>query len=103
MEKDHMHNHSLIKLIQQSNYLPEIPKEFGEVLNLLLKPRDYYIEDCVSILSNIKGIDSVLINALSYKTNNKIKTLKDAVVYLGAKNTRMIAIAYITRLMLPDK
>ena len=98
-----MHNHSIIKLIQQSNYLPEIPKEFGEILNLLLNPRDYHIEDCVSILSKIKGIEGVLIKALSYKTNNKIKTLKEAIVYLGAKNTRMIAIAYITRLMLPDK
>lgn len=98
-----MHNHSIIKLIEHSGYLPEIPKEFGEILNLLLNPRDYHIDDCVSILSKIKGIEGVLIKTLSYKTNNRINTLKDAVVYLGAKNTRMIAIAFITRMMLPDK
>ena len=98
-----MDNHPTIKLIQESGYLPEIPKEFGEILSLLLEPYEYHIEDCVNILSKINGIESVLINTLNYKTNNKVKTLKDAVVYLGAKNTRMIAIAFITRLMLPDK
>jgi HD-like signal output (HDOD) protein len=98
-----MDNHPIIRMIQESKYLPEIPKEFGEGLQLLLRPYDYYIDDCVNILSKIKGIEDILIKTLKYKTNNKIQTLKDAVVYLGAKNTRMIAIAYITRLMLPDK
>lgn len=98
-----MDNHPIIKLIEESNYLPDIPKEFGEAFNLLLQTEYYYVEDCVDILSRIEGIEDVLLKILRYKTNNRINTLKDAVVYLGAKNTRMIAIAFITRMMLPNK
>lgn len=98
-----MDNHPTIKLIEESNYLPDVPKEFGEALDLLLQTYDYYVDDCVNILSKIEGIETILLNILRYKTNNRINNLKDAVVYLGAKNTRMIAVAFITRLMLPNK
>lgn len=98
-----MQNHSIIKLIQQSNYLPVIPKELGEILNMLQDPYSYDIDECIIKLSGITDLEKNLISALNYKLNRKSLTLKDAVLYLGANNTRMIAIAYITRLMLPDR
>jgi len=36
-----MQDHPVIKLIQQSNYLPEIPREFGETLCMLLE-REFF-------------------------------------------------------------
>jgi putative nucleotidyltransferase with HDIG domain len=100
-----MQNHPIIKLIQQSNYLPKIPKTFGETLDMLLDPCEFNIDECIEKLSNIPEIESTLLQALNYnsKLNREILSLKDAVLYLGAKNTRMIAIAYITRLLLPNK
>lgn len=97
-----MDNHPTIKLIQQSGYLPDIPKEFGETLNMLLEPYDYDIDEFVEKLSTLPNLESTLIQALNYSTklNRKFLTLKDAILYLGAKNARMIAIAYITGLML---
>lgn len=98
-----MNNHPTIKMIQESGYLPAIPKEFGETLHMLLEPYDYDIDEYVEKLSTLPNLESNLIRALNYSTklNRKFFTLKDAILYLGANNARMIAIAYITGLMLP--
>src|SRR5690554_4349662 len=99
-----MQSHPVIKLIEQSNYIPEIPKAFGESLNMLLEPCEYRINECINKLSHVPGLEPTLIEILNYNSslNRKILTLKDAVVYLGAKNIRLVAIAYITRLLLPN-
>lgn len=100
-----MQNHPIIKKIQQSNYLPEIPKVFGETLNMLLEPCEYDMEEFIGNISGLPRLESTLIQALNYSTklNRKFLTLKDAVLYLGAKNTKMIVIAYITGLLLPNR
>jgi len=100
-----MNNHPTIKKIQQSGYLPAIPKEFGETLNMLLDTYEYDIDELVEKLSSLPNLESTLIQALNYSTklNRRFLTLRDAVLYLGAKNARMIAIAYITGLMLPNR
>lgn len=100
-----MQNHPIIKQIQQSNYLPKIPKAFGETLSMLLEPCEFNMDECIEKLSKLPKLESTLIQALNHyaKLNREILTLKDAVLYLGAKNTRMIAIAYITRLLLPRR
>ncbi len=100
-----MQSHPTIKLIQQSNCLPKIPKAFGETLSMLLEPCEFNIDECIEKLSSLPKLESTLIQIINYnaKLNREILTLKDAVLYLGAKNTRMIAIAYITRLLLPSR
>ncbi len=100
-----MQNHPIIRLIQQSNYLPQIPKAFGEVLSMLLEPNEFSIDECIEKLYSLPELESNLIQVLNFysKLNREIVSLKDAVLYLGAKNTRMIAIAYITRLVLSDR
>lgn len=100
-----MQEHPTIKLIRQSGYLPKIPKIFGETLNMLLEPSEFNMDECIERLAVLPGLESTLIQALNYssKLRRAFITLKDAVVYLGAKNTRMIVIAYITKLLLPNK
>lgn len=100
-----MQNHPIIKQIQDSEYLPKIPKTFGETLDMLLSPCEFNIDECIDKLSNIPELESSLLKILNCnsKLNREILTLKDAVLYLGAKNTRMIAIACITKLLLPNK
>ncbi|MFY9312858.1 MAG: HDOD domain-containing protein [Tepidanaerobacteraceae bacterium] len=100
-----MHDHPIIKLIQQSGLLPKIPKAFGETINMLLEPSEFNIDECIEKLSSLPKLESTLIQVLNFnsKLNREIITLKDAVLYLGAKNTRMIAIACITGLLLPNR
>ncbi len=99
-----MQKHPTIELIQQSDYLPEIPNEFGETLSMLLEPCEFDMEACIEKLLSLPKLESTLIQALNYKSrlNREILTLKDAVLYLGAINTRLIAISHITRLLLPN-
>lgn len=100
-----MLNHPTIKLIEESNYLPQIPKAFGETLSMLLEPAEFNIDECIRKLSSIPKLEKALIQILNFNTtlNREIIALKDAVLYLGAKNTRMISIAFITRLLLPNR
>lgn len=100
-----MQQHPIIKLIEESNYLPKIPKTFGEILNMLLEPTEFNINECVDKFSRLPNVEKALMKVLNYNSNLNVEmvSLKEAVLYLGAKNTRIIAIAYITRLLLPDK
>jgi len=100
-----MQNHPIIKLIKESNYLPQIPKAFGETLNMLLEPSEFDMNECIEKISSLPRLEAILIQVLNYgtKLNREILTLKDAVLYLGAKNVRTIAIMFITRLLLSNK
>lgn len=100
-----MQNHPTIELIRRSDSLPPIPKAFGETLSMLLEPFEFNIDECIEKLSGLPRLEAALIQVLNYSTilNRKFLTLKDAVLYLGAQNTRMIAIAFLTGLLLPDK
>lgn len=100
-----MEKHEILKLIKNSKHLPQIPKSFGEILNMLLDPCDFNMDECIDKFSMYPQLESTLIKVLNYnsKLNREIVSIKDAIVYLGAKNTRLIAISYITRLLLPDR
>ncbi|MVX67247.1 HDOD domain-containing protein [Clostridium chromiireducens] len=100
-----MEKHKTLKLIKNSKHLPQIPKSFGEILNMLLAPCDFNMDECIEKFSMHPQLEATLIKVLNYnsKLNREIVSIKDAVVYLGAKNTRLIAISYITRLLLPDR
>ncbi|HHW21279.1 MAG TPA: HDOD domain-containing protein [Clostridiaceae bacterium] len=100
-----MQNHTTIELIRRSESLPPIPKAFGETLSMLLEPLEFNIDECIDKLSGLPRLEKALIQVLNYSTilNRKFLTLKDAVLYLGAQNIRMIAIAFLTGLLLPEK
>lgn len=99
-----MDEHKIISLIKASGHLPQIPKDFGEILKMLLEPVEYNIDQCVENFSRFPQLEVALIQVLNYnsKLNREIKTVKDAINYLGAKNAKIIAISYVTRLLLPD-
>lgn len=100
-----MENHKIIKLIKESEYFPQIPKSFGEILNMLLDEYDFNMDTCIEKFSKHPKLEDSLIQVLNYisKLNREIVNIKDAVVFLGARNARIIAISHITRLLLPDR
>ncbi|HHT97537.1 MAG TPA: HDOD domain-containing protein [Clostridiales bacterium] len=99
-----MDEYKIIKQIKESGNLPDIPKDFGEILKMLLEPFEYDINQCAENFLRLPLLETMLLQALNYnsKLNREIKTIKEALILLGTKNTKIIAISYITRLMLPD-
>lgn len=100
-----MDDSKIIKLIKESGHLPQIPKDFGEILKMLMEPSEYDLEQCVENFTRFPQLENILIQVINYNSqlNRKIYTIKEAINYLGAKNARAIAIAYVTRLLLSDK
>lgn len=99
-----MEQHNIINLIKNSGNLPQIPQDFGEILKMLLEPIEYDLNQCVENFLRFPQLEALLIQVLNYnaKFNREIRTIKDAINYLGAKKAKIITIAYITRLLLPD-
>lgn len=99
-----MEQHNIINLIKTSGNLPQIPKDFGEILKMLLEPIEYDLNQCIENFLRFPQLEALLIQVLNYnaKFNREIRTIKDAINYLGAKKAKIITIAYITRLLLPD-
>jgi HD-like signal output (HDOD) protein len=100
-----MKEHRTIKLIKESNYLPEVPKSFGEILNMLLEPYNFHMDEFVEKFSKHPELAKVILQVINYNSRleREIDNIRDAVVYLGAKNVKIIAISFITRLLLPDR
>lgn len=99
-----MDEHMIINLIRNSGHLPQIPKKLGEILKMLMEPIEYDMNQCVDNFSRFPELEVHLIQVLNYNSNlnREIRTIKDAINYLGAKKAKIIAIAYVTRLLLPD-
>lgn len=99
-----MNQNNFIKQIKDSGHLPKIPKDFGEILTMLLEPAEYNIDECVETFQRFPQLGEIVIKVLNSNTNlnREIKTVKDALNYLGAKNAKIVVIAYVTKLLLPD-
>ncbi|NLP15629.1 MAG: HDOD domain-containing protein [Clostridiales bacterium] len=99
-----MNKHRIIEMIQASGNMPDIPRDFGEILKMLLKPAEYDMDLCVESFSRFPQLEANLIQVLNYSSNlnREIRTIKEAINYLGAQRARIISIAFVTRLLLPD-
>jgi len=100
-----MEEHKILKIIKESEHLPPIPKNFGEILRMLLEPVEYDIDQCVENFLRFPQLGEALIKIVNHNANlsREIKSVKDAINYLGAQRSRIIAVAYVTRLLLPDR
>lgn len=101
MEK--LHDNKVISQIKESGHLPIIPKAFGEILDMLLDPYEYDLDECVDKFMKYPQLEQIMIHSLDYNSNlnRKILTIKDAITYLGARNAKIVAISYITNLLVP--
>lgn len=99
-----MDDSQILKRIEASERIPQIPADFGMVLGLLMEPCEYDMDACVRMISTLPELETAMISTLNVSSNlnRVISNLKDAVTYLGAANARYIAIAYVTRLLLPQ-
>ena len=100
-----MDQHNILDMIKDSEELPKIPKGFGAILEMFSEPSDYDMDRCVEYFSCFPQLETFLIQGLNYdsKLNREIRTIKEAISYLGAKNAVCIMIAYTTRLLIQNK
>lgn len=100
-----MDQHNIINLIKASEDLPKIPKDFGAIIKMFSEPSDYDLDQCVEYFSRFPQLGTVLIQELNLDSRLKkeIRTIKEAINYLGAKTSGLIIIAYVTRLLIPNK
>lgn len=99
-----MTEHHIIKMIKASGCLPQIPAEYGEIINLLQNPNDYDMDECVYYFTSFPQLGDALLKALVYRGRYKQSkmTVKDALNFLGAKTAKTIVTSYIFRLFIPD-
>lgn len=101
-----MEDHKIIKLIEESDYLPQIPKSVGGIFNMLLNTEEFEIDDFVEKVSEHPQLENMIIkylNSSTFDLSREIESIKDAIIYLGINNIKGILISFITRLLLPDK
>ncbi|NLI90480.1 MAG: HDOD domain-containing protein [Epulopiscium sp.] len=100
-----MTNHTIIQEIEASGRLPQIPEHFGTIFKMLFDPYKHDLSEYEEQFSNFPQLEENLLKVLNEVLNpkNKIRTAKDALNYLGVKNTKIISISYITKLLLAQK
>lgn len=98
-------DNKVIRFIEESNKLPLIPPKISEILDMLLKPETFNIDELtkkVSMYGNLEEMILNYFNLVNLNANRKINSLKEAIVYLGAQNVKSIIISFITKLLLPN-
>lgn len=97
--------HKVLKEIENSNILPQIPEALGQLLSMLLSPIEFNIDASIKLLRDFKGLEENIIKVLNFnsKFNREIDSLDEAVNYLGANNLKIILVSFVTRLLLPNK
>ena len=63
-----MDDSKIIKLIKESGHLPQIPKDFCEILKMLMEPSEYDLEQCVENFTRFPQLENILIQVINYNT-----------------------------------
>lgn len=95
MDKD-----EIFQIIENSNEFPEIPKNIGEILNLLKSPEELDIDE---LIKKVTLNDELHNTIMSFVNNNhflhkrNIKNIKEATVFLGMNSVKNLIISFIVR------
>ncbi|WP_026476502.1 HDOD domain-containing protein [Alkaliphilus transvaalensis] len=101
-----MESHTIINEIKKSNHLPQMPKSIGDVFTMVLNPEEFEVDHFICKVTDHPKLESLLIQYLNspyFRLNREIENIRDAIIYLGINNVKLIVISFITRLLLPDK
>jgi HD-like signal output (HDOD) protein len=101
----YLDQHKIFNLIRDTEDLPQIPKDFGTIIEMFSRPSEYDLDLCIEYFSRFPQLEAVLLQELNLDSRIKrqIQSLKEAINFLGAKKSALIVIAYVTRLLIPDK
>lgn len=94
-----MGDHKIYQLIENSGYLPKIPKDVGEVLEMLNSPVELDIDMLIEKVSNTEQLNELMIRNLNsgyFQLSKRIDTIREAIIYLGMHTVQNLLIFFIT-------
>ncbi|OEH84153.1 hypothetical protein BHU72_12155 [Desulfuribacillus stibiiarsenatis] len=100
-----MDKHRVLEFLEQSEDIPILPKNISEILEMLKDPCGFEIDHLVQKVTQSVELNDIMLKNLNsgyFQLNKKIKTIKEAVVYLGMQTVQNLIIFYISRLLFPN-
>lgn len=89
---------ALFNTMEKSTAFPKIPKELSDIINMLQEPQSAEIDAVVDRISLVEDLEPMIIDFINsefFKVSKKVKTLKEAIIYLGMTTMQVIIIATI--------
>ncbi len=99
-----MQKERIFEMLEESPYLPELPEDISQILNILKNPIDVDIDLLIDKVSKSKELNSLMLknlNAGYFQLNKEIKSIKEAIVYLGMQTVQNLLIFFITLQLFP--
>lgn len=94
----------LVQDILASEHLPRVSPLVSEILSLLDDPEGVELDTVVALLAKLPGFEEAalsVINSAHFPLAREVRSLREAVVYLGMSNVCYLLIALLTKAMLP--
>lgn len=102
--EESMEKEKVFEIIEQSPYLPVLPEDVCQILNSLKNPIDADIDKVIDIVSKSEELNSILLKYLNsgyFEFSKEIKSIKEAVVFLGMQAVQNLLIFFITLQFFP--
>lgn len=93
-----MKEHKIYGLIENSPLLPKLPDNISQILILLKNPMETDIDLLIEKVSQLNDLNNLMlknINSGYFRLSREIKSIKEAVVYLGMKTVQNLLIIHI--------
>lgn len=100
-----MHKEIVFKLIEESGHLPRLPEDVSQILDIIKNPMEVDIDLLIDRVTRSGELHDLMlknINSGYFRLKKEIKTVKEAIVYLGMQTVQNMLIFYITRQLFPD-
>lgn len=105
MEGFNLYRGEIFELIVKSGRLPEPSRKISEILEMLNNPVELDIDNLVMKISEVNQLNELMINNLNrgyFRINKEIKTIKEAIIYLGMQTVQNLLIFFITQQLFLD-
>lgn len=94
-----MGNNKILELLDNSQYLPDMPENLGEILDILRNPIGLNINILAKKVSQSKELNEFVLNNINtgyFQLHKKIESIKEAIIYLGMQTVQNLLIFSIT-------
>lgn len=99
-----MQKEKLFELLETSQYLPKLPKNVSEILDILNNPVGLDIDYLIEKVSQSNELNELMLKNLNsgyFQLNKKIETIKEAIIYLGMQTVQNLIIFFSTLQLFP--
>lgn len=94
-----MGNDKIFELLDNSQYLPDMPGNLSEILDIIMNPVGLNIDLLAKKVSQSKELNEFLLNNINtgyFQMHKKIESIKEAIIYLGMQTVQNLLIFSIT-------